>query len=72
MTPVRERSRVARALGHALEHGARADSEENSQQDRGGDRDERGAFPPESVNGRVEATLVTFAERRRAFMSAPR
>ena len=37
-----------------------------------GDRDERGAFPPESVNGRVEATLVTFAERRRAFMSAPR
>jgi predicted ATP-dependent protease len=32
-----------------------------------GTRDEQGAFPPDTINGRVEATLRAFAERRRAF-----
>ena len=32
-----------------------------------GERDEQGAFPDETINGRVEAQLRTFAEQRRAF-----
>ncbi len=32
-----------------------------------GERDNGGRFPPDSVNGRVEAALVSFAQRRRAF-----
>jgi predicted ATP-dependent protease len=32
-----------------------------------GTRDEQGAFPPDTINERVEATLRAFAERRRAF-----
>jgi lon-related putative ATP-dependent protease len=32
-----------------------------------GDADKGGNFPPDTVNGRVQATLATFAERARAF-----
>jgi len=33
-----------------------------------GERDAEGRFPPESINGRVEARLVGFAARRRNFL----
>ncbi|WP_371059454.1 Lon protease family protein [Rhodosalinus sp. 5P4] len=36
-----------------------------------GTRGEDGEFPPESVNGRVDAALRRFAEARRAFVRAP-
>jgi predicted ATP-dependent protease len=39
---------------------------------RAGDRDAAGLFPPDSVNGMVEAALITFAQRRRAFMQHER
>mgnify|MGYP006275037325 FL=1 len=32
-----------------------------------GDRNERGAYPDDSINGRVEARLQQFADRRRQF-----
>jgi len=32
-----------------------------------GTRDEQGAFPDDTVNGRVEARLHAFADRRRQF-----
>jgi lon-related putative ATP-dependent protease len=35
-----------------------------------GTRDERGAFPDDTINGRVEARLRTFADRRRQFAGA--
>ncbi len=35
---------------------------------RAGDRDDAGLFPPDSVNGRVEAALMVFAQRRRTFL----
>ncbi|MBI4182498.1 MAG: AAA family ATPase [Proteobacteria bacterium] len=37
-----------------------------------GERDANGAFPPGSLNQRVEARLVEFAEKRRAFGAAGR
>jgi hypothetical protein len=32
-----------------------------------GTRDEQGAFPDDTINGRVEARLREFADRRRQF-----
>jgi hypothetical protein len=32
-----------------------------------GERDEQGAFPDDTINGRVEARLREFADRRRQF-----
>ena len=32
-----------------------------------GDRNKKGAFPPETINGLVEARLIQLADQRRAF-----
>ncbi len=39
---------------------------------RAGERDAQGLFAPESVNGLVEASLISFAERRRSFLRPDR
>jgi hypothetical protein len=36
-----------------------------------GERDAAGNFPPDSVNGRVEARLLAFAQARREFNARP-